>query len=176
MSKTLREALADLLEARATLACMVQPQLVALDRAVERIEAALADQAQAEPVAWRPLLKGRPAHLPPADFTAGKPDQRTLDYWASQGVEVEYAYTAPQPAAQPVAEDPPQWLPPSLFGAWDRMQGQRVEAQEQPMAVPDGYALVPVEPTPEMVKAGTGWGTAHSTWGAMLSAFPKVPR
>lgn len=55
---TLREAaqqaLSDLMEARATLACMAQPQLVALDRAVERIEAiaALAEQ-DAEQAAQR---------------------------------------------------------------------------------------------------------------------------
>ena len=49
-TKTLREVLSDLLEARSTLACMAQPQLVALDRAVERIEA-IAAQAQGEPVA-----------------------------------------------------------------------------------------------------------------------------
>lgn len=55
--------------------------------------------------------------------------------------------------------------------------------EAQPAAVPDGYALVPVEPTPEMRKAGimvakmdvTGaWVTdAEDAYRAMLAAAPN---
>ena len=49
-------------------------------------------------------------------------------------------------------------------------------AAPQP-AVPEGYALVPVEPTPEMIDAylanNAKFHSAKSDWAAMLSAAPK---
>lgn len=66
----------------------------------------LAAQAQqaGEVVAWRPLFTERPKHLAPSDFTSGKPNQQTIDYWKSIGVEIEYAYSAaPARIAQPLS-------------------------------------------------------------------------
>lgn len=59
-----------------------------------------AQAGKGEVAGWRPLLKDRPKHLPPSDFTAGEPSKQTIDYWRARGVEIEYAYTTPQP--QPV--------------------------------------------------------------------------
>lgn len=47
-------------------------------------------------------------------------------------------------------------------------------------AVPEGYALVPIEPTEEMIEAylrvGGGFQSAKSDWKAMLAAAPKEPK
>ena len=52
----------------------------------------------------------------------------------------------------------------------------------QPVTVPDGYALVPVEPTQEMVWAAknvlkhtVGWDSFVELYKAILSAAPKAP-
>jgi len=47
--------------------------------------------------------------------------------------------------------------------------------QPAPAAVPAGWALVPVKPTPAMLKAGIGWGMCAATWGAMLAAAQQAP-
>jgi hypothetical protein len=50
--------------------------------------------------------------------------------------------------------------------------------QPRPVGVPDGWKIVPIEPTPEMLKACDtviqGYG-AKLTWGRMVSAVPEVP-
>ncbi len=61
---------------------------------------------------------------------------------------------------------------------WEGFVARRiVDALAAPaaVAVPDGWKLVPVEPTGDMCGAGTGWGTALSTWQATLAAAPQPP-
>lgn len=41
-------------------------------------------------------------------------------------------------------------------------------------AIPDGYVLVPVEPTPKMKRAALFKNTNDAVWKAMLTAAPKV--
>lgn len=118
-------------------------------RLLDDVAAALADQAQAEPVAFPTA----------AEFSDAMKLAVTADW--QQGFdcarELSLVRAAPQPAAQPVA-------------------------------VPAGYALVPVEPTREMRKAATieqehhlrmslslfGDEPAAVIYRAMLSAAPKV--
>lgn len=66
---------------------------------LDRIATLEAQLAGGEAVAWRPIFNI------PSDFTTGKPSQETIDYWADQGVEIEYAYTAAPAIKQQVAED-----------------------------------------------------------------------
>ena len=40
------------------------------------------------------------------------------------------------------------------------------------MVVPDGYALVPIDPTPEMIAAGVEAYKTDEKWRAMLAAAP----
>lgn len=48
------------------------------------------------------------------------------------------------------------------------------------IVVPDGYALVPIEPTKLMIAAGDedagGWATASDIWRVMLAASPDIDR
>lgn len=46
----------------------------------------------------------------------------------------------------------------------------------QQVAVPQGWRLVPVEPTNEMVSAMWDWGTKKSEWNAILAAAPQPPQ
>lgn len=51
-------------------------------------------------------------------------------------------------------------------------------AAQQAPAVPPGYALVPVEPTPEMLRAAHSWNgspLARGCYAAMLAAAPQAP-
>ena len=43
-------------------------------------------------------------------------------------------------------------------------------------AIPDGYALVPVEPTREMVRAALFKNTNNAVWKAMIAAAPQLGR
>lgn len=151
MSKTLRERVMD----EADLCRNDGADDIA--RLLDEVAAALADQAQAEPVGRlvADLYDGHVFH------------PRIPDDWSMLGKDL---YTAPQPAAQPVA------VPETL-------QLDRALA-----FVPDGYALVPVEPTREMRKAATieqehhrrmslslfGDEPAAVIYRAMLSAAPKL--
>lgn len=68
---------------------------------------------------------------------------------------------------------------------WD--EGERINAGEALRAIiaaltpPEGYVLVPVEPTESMVDQGLVAGDGHdwtgpeSVWTAMLAARPEVP-
>lgn len=48
-------------------------------------------------------------------------------------------------------------------------------ALSSPIKLPDGYAIVPINPTEEMRKAGRGWAIFVSkAWAAMLAARPEV--
>lgn len=48
---------------------------------------------------------------------------------------------------------------------------------EKLLSVPEGWQLVPIEPTPEMKTAGERWsGLPGSTWADMLDAAPEPPR
>lgn len=65
------------------------------------------------------------------------------------------------------------------MSALDRMTGQRdqLAAQLKDATAPEGWQLVPVEPTAGMLKEGTWWlrnlsGLAK-TYSAMLAAAPK---
>lgn len=40
-------------------------------------------------------------------------------------------------------------------------------------SVPDGWVMVPVEPTREMVKAGASCSSANMVWRYMIAAAPK---
>lgn len=43
-------------------------------------------------------------------------------------------------------------------------------------ACPEGWTIVPIEPTPEMEKAGESWsGLPSATWAEMLDAAPEPP-
>lgn len=47
---------------------------------------------------------------------------------------------------------------------------------EQHMVVPDGWKLVPIEPTEDMLKAGCRFASEHNakgSWSQMLAAAPK---
>ena len=48
-------------------------------------------------------------------------------------------------------------------------------AEENPpaAAVPEGYALVPVEPTEAMLDEGGKWTDAYAVWAAMLAAAER---
>ena len=56
--------------------------------------------------------------------------------------------------------------------AWDAWQAAQAA---QPVQVPEGWKLVPVEPTPEMLttQGGSVW-TRREIWNAMLSAAPST--
>jgi len=56
---------------------------------------------------------------------------------------------------------------------WRLHNSDGAAPQPAPAAVPAGWALVPVKPTPAMLKAGSGWGMCAATWGAMLAAAPQ---
>lgn len=56
-----------------------------------------------------------------------------------------------------------------------RLRG-KAEPVSQPYTLPDGYALVPVEPTPEMLTASYMFAHVDNTvdsWKAMLAAAPR---
>lgn len=47
-------------------------------------------------------------------------------------------------------------------------------AMERERCVPDGWTLVPIEPTPEMIRAGESWsGLPSQTWRDMIDAAPE---
>lgn len=87
------------------------------EEALAKFDAQAAEQAagDGEAVAWRPKLKDRPKHLPESDFTAGKPSAQTLEYWSRQGVEIEYAYTHPAPAAP--SDPKPEGMPTNALAS-----------------------------------------------------------
>lgn len=182
---------------------------------IATLEAQLADErlfikglqaqlAGGEAVAWRPVFNI------PGDFTTGNPSQETIDYWADQGVEIEYAYTKAPPIKQQVAEESflrsvvslckHRGPSPRDIEAFDpedkwianlwRDAESMLATPTQPVSanqpdggkVPPGYALVPIEPTTEMVQAGKVWvftpdqaPTARSVWEAMIAASPSAP-
>jgi len=48
-------------------------------------------------------------------------------------------------------------------------------SQPEAVQVPQGWRMVPVKPTQEMLRAGTGYGLTINTWDAMLAAAPQPP-
>ena len=62
------------------------------------------------------------------------------------------------------------WAMAFLFG-----QGQQSDVQPESVQVPQGWRMVPVKPTQEMLRAGTGYGLTINTWDAMLAAAPQPP-
>lgn len=125
-------------------------------RLLDEVAAALADQAQAEP--------DRRLELAMQNYERWKAHAIKLSARLQQ-YEPGAGMALSQPAAQPVA------VPETL--RLDRALA----------FVPDGYALVPVEPTPEMLDAafafesqgsGIQGGDLEDVYGAMLSAAPKV--
>ncbi len=56
---------------------------------------------------------------------------------------------------------------------WNRRAA--LSQQQSPMAMPDGWKLVPVEMTPEMVDVALKWGTKRSEWAELLAAAPAAP-
>lgn len=62
-----------------------------------------------------------------------------------------------------------------LQGLTAGIEAQRAFAQQSVPAVPKGWQLVPVEPTPEML-AATSWpGCAEADYAKMISAAPAAP-
>ena len=65
-----------------------------------------------------------------------------------------------------------------LKGACVSKEGDPLYTTPQP-AIPDGWQLVPVEPTPEMssfANTGVHWQIAERIYKAMLAAAPEVPK
>lgn len=160
---------------------------------------ALAAQAQAEPVAFCQLTKsGKIAYFD------GKP--MVMPGTVGNECHPDPLYTAPQPAAQPVRKpladecysvneivtaalyaDIPDGVFQSLLiglGEASKARGSNGitgEPAAQPVAVPDGLALVPTKATPEMLDAlRTGSGRdcpsdelCRVRFAALLAAAPK---
>lgn len=77
--------------------------------------------------------------------------------------------------AEGVAAERTAWLAANGPGGWIDDLRREVETPsptpvEQP---PEGWVMVPVEPTPDMVKAGWRGADATRCYHAMLSAAPK---
>lgn len=81
---------------------------------------------------------------------------------------------AAAPVAQQACDTPHYCVSVQRCTAMDE---KRAVAQQ---AVPDGYKLVPVKPTPEMLGAGLrhvdGMASMPSAWAAMLDAAPEAPQ
>ena len=65
----------------------------------------------------------------------------------------------------PLASD----VPPVVHGRDGRARSRQV-------TVPEGWVVVPADPTPEMLRAGRHPFTVGGTWKAMLAVAPKPPR
>ena len=91
------------------------------------------------------------------------------DWFKGDKYEILNAYTAP-PA--PVSAPAGYRLQP--ISEYDAMCAAMLQgAAGNSPAIPDGYALVPVEPTREMVRAALFKNTNNAVWKAMLVAAPK---
>lgn len=88
-------------------------------RAIATLTTIIEQMEKAEPVGWRvanAFFRG--------NFTAGKPNKETIDYWREQGVELEYAYTHPAPTPEEITKLREQlaicqqtWLSPETYQA-----------------------------------------------------------
>ena len=91
------------------------------------------------------------------------------------GAEWQPLYSAPPAAA--VLLDGTGYESSDVVRIVREHKARGVVAEPSPAAVvPEGYALVPVEPTPEMVEAGARWGSrrhAAGAWAAMLAAAER---
>jgi hypothetical protein len=88
--------------------------------------------------------------------------------------------TEAQRLATLLEQDPSEWGGLSMVAWPAAAELRRLEAEVQALrgAVPAGWRLAPLNPTPEMKKAGgiaCGFGQdiAHHTYAAMLAAAPQ---
>ncbi|WP_317119735.1 hypothetical protein [Cronobacter malonaticus] len=149
--------------------------------AMDELLALRKEREKAEPVAWM-LTDNEFGHsvATKAGFT--------LNFYRSKGWGVTPLYTAP-PA--PVADDSlpfdPQIAEYEQMMEAEQAQADTASQQFESLAgkavVPQGWKLVPVEPTPDMREAfhqaneeweegGAKWSPDHQ-WKAMLSAAPE---
>lgn len=68
-----------------------------------------------------------------------------------------------------------------IDGGWSVQEYVELERYQQACAgnspvIPDGYALVPIEPTKEMYDAGDRQLTTKQVWDAIIAAAPQPPR
>ena len=169
-----------------------------------RLRAELAAIKAQEPVAWpeggSDAVEG--AALGAFD-SLGQPEH-DLESWCAGYAEAVYAHAAPvsEAKAQGVAMPPPPYMPevePAQLTDYERGEAQgrcdmwaevaRLNAAPvQQVSVPVGYALVPIEPTPEMIKAALDkpcfdplgdplpWShITRTSYAAMLAAAPAAP-
>lgn len=63
------------------------------------------------------------------------------------------------------------------YGVWQVMS-EEAEKKESGMCIPEGYVLVPKEPTPEMLEAAKDWTgltrTAEVVYKSMIAASPLI--
>lgn len=166
---------------------------------------AVCDSEVIEEMARRLLaLEGRPspsqAHLRQlVDVVwnaATESDEVPSTEWADQLIAaVNWQETQPAPVAQPVQVPPEKWVNPDIHYAdengfaegWNACRAAMLKAEpvSQPYKLPDGWKLVPVEPTAEMREAYHQaqaeyededglWSPDHQ-WQAMLAAAPQEP-
>ena len=94
------------------------------------------------------------------------------DWWMSMiGVwNIPVTHWMPLPPAPHPAE------PVACFKCGHaKHDGECVNVAPQPQQIPEGYALVPIEPTPEMLKSGWAENDVPLSvrWKAMLEAAPE---
>lgn len=103
-------------------------------------------------------------------------EQNPYDIWCAA---LEWARSQQKPVA---------WFEESAGGNWFLAYSKNPSAKQEPLyahpaPIPEGYVLVPKEPTPEMIEAfnkvpemaynpASKYRTIH-TWQAMLAAAPK---
>ena len=146
---------------------------------------------QGEPVAWLDLSKMSASAMvyatgwksndkqSPLYTTPAAPSQPA----APQGEPVAFAWRAKkgQPSAWQVCFDLKQADDAEVLAKTEiRFMSWTTPAAPSQPAVPQGWKLVPVEPTPDMEGAGRvnmdyGSCTARQVWSAMLAATPAAP-
>jgi len=110
-----------------------------LNKRIAALEAELAALREQEPVA----------------FQFGQRWQYVANYWPPENVDctARPLYTAPQPAIQSDWADR-QAKAKALADSNTLLTGSRSTVPVVEPAIPEGFVLVPVEPTPEMLGAG----------------------
>lgn len=63
-----------------------------------------------------------------------------------------------------------QYVDETMQGMWVGWQGRAAWQRTQSAGVPEGYALVPIDPTPKMLVAYMGTDGAVKRWKAMVAA------
>lgn len=87
------------------------------------------------PQGWRLVPEKPTDEMMRVGYWSGAGNVSIQEEWARREVWGRMLAAAPQPPALADHEDPPQWLPPSKFDEWDRMQRAQPEARgDEPVA------------------------------------------